>query len=1186
MLRIEKIDVVGFKSFPERTTVELPDGVTAVVGPNGCGKSNIADALQWVLGEQSARALRGARMEDVIFNGSEGRGPGGMAEVTVHLVAREEPPPGGRSRVTLTRRLFRTGDSDYLMDGRPARLADIRNLLEQIRAGERTYAIIDQGRVASFVISKPKERRMFIEDAAGISGYKHRRRLAETRLEGTRANLLRVDDILREVERQRRSLQRQAGLARRARRLDEELRVLRTVWFRRHGADLGRRTGELEEFSAVAQTETRALEAERARLAARTAALREALEEGHAARDRVVGAAHQARLEEERLSADIDSAMERARTLEDEAGRQEGEGRRLVLDRTLRQAEAESLHRDLDGLNGHLRDLEAQVAAARDRAEAERGAHRDLTERAGRLERELFEKLHERAEITARLSAAREAFERESRRVEEAGAARLRLVGQREAAREQVQESWNRVAAFESAAGRLAENLEQAHREEETAAQGLEEARHHERALAENLGARAAEKATLDSLAVRLAGADAAREVLERAEVEGLAVRGVLAEALSVDREMEGAAEAYLADTLPAVLVDSGREALRGAGLGVRGRLRFLPLDLPAAPPLGAGTPEELLADPRVRGRLSAHLHPRSLDFPSFASRLKDAFLVDGLEAALDLHRRFPGFTYLTPEGHAVDSSGMVTIEGGGQAEEQGLLARARRREELAREVEALNAASARAGQVLQEAKDSLHQARLARQEVERGLGEKRQELAAARMAWEQAGREAARLEREVAIALGVGESAERGREEAGRRSVVLEGQVREIDAAIAAGREHLEAARGEAGAHEDAVRQAASVLSGLLSEVRAYEERQAAMQRDLERLARELNELETRHERGLLISRQAQEDAAALKRAALERAGQLARMRDERATLETEAAAAQERLAAQSAALRALEGRLNRAALELEESRGRREQLGLELERARVELEHLLADCREEMGCLPGELPGLSPAALGTDIPEEEGLLAGRIAACKDRREKVGQVNPLAEQEYEDLTRRSGELGGQKGDLEKSLEQLLGSIRKMDRESRDRFLDAFQAIRRHFREQFAILFRGGKADLRMEDEENPLETGIEILCQPPGKKLQTVSLLSGGEKALAATAVLFAIFKYQPPPFCLLDEVDAPLDDANVGRFADAVRAFTDRTQFILITHNKRSMEIADLLYGVTMPEPGVSRLVSMTLD
>jgi chromosome segregation protein len=284
--------------------------------------------------------------------------------------------------------------------------------------------------------------------------------------------------------------------------------------------------------------------------------------------------------------------------------------------------------------------------------------------------------------------------------------------------------------------------------------------------------------------------------------------------------------------------------------------------------------------------------------------------------------------------------------------------------------------------------------------------------------------------------------------------------------------------------------------------------------------------------------------------------------------------------------AVRDAEARLDRVLQELEDARARREQRSMEFERSRLELEHLVATCREELGALPGELPSDTPQLDGLEMLDDDAALAGRIADARGRRDRVGPVNPLAEEEYEELSVRFETQSTQNQDLEATIAELNSSIKKMDRESKERFSEAFVEIRRHFREQFALLFRGGKADLLLEDESNPLESGVEIVCQPPGKKLQSVMLLSGGEKALAATAVLFAIFRYAPPPFCLLDEVDAPLDDANVGRFADALRGFADRTQFIVITHNKRSMEMADLLYGVTMAEPGVSKLVSMTLD
>jgi chromosome segregation protein len=385
---------------------------------------------------------------------------------------------------------------------------------------------------------------------------------------------------------------------------------------------------------------------------------------------------------------------------------------------------------------------------------------------------------------------------------------------------------------------------------------------------------------------------------------------------------------------------------------------------------------------------------------------------------------------------------------------------------------------------------------------------------------------------------------------------------------------------------HEDETRASSLALGGLLTEVRAQEERRAALVRDLERMTRELEELTERSERGLEAGRRALADAGEARQRAAEREIDLAHTREARAAAAAEAAAGEARLAQDGAAVRDAEARLDAVLQELEEARARREQRAVEFERSRLELEHLVETCREELGVPPGALSTEAPLLEGLEMLDDDAALAGRIADARGRRERVGPVNPLAEQEYEELSTRYEQQSSQKDDLEATIAELNNSIKKMDRESKERFSEAFVEIRRHFREQFALLFRGGKADLLLEDESNPLESGVEIVCQPPGKKLQSVTLLSGGEKALAATAVLFAIFRYAPPPFCLLDEVDAPLDDANVGRFADALRGFADRTQFIVITHNKRSMEMADLLYGVTMAEPGVSRLVSMTLD
>jgi chromosome segregation protein len=1184
MLRLERIEIVGFKSFPEKTKVEFPEGVTAVVGPNGCGKSNVVDAVQWALGEQSARALRGARMEDVIFAGSKDRGPGGLAEVTLHLHDTGEAP----RRVSMTRRLYRTGESEYLLDGRKARLTDIRALLDEIRAGVRTYAIIDQSRVGSFVISKPKERRVFIEEAAGISSYKQRRRQAELKLEATRANLLRVEDILREVERQRRSLQRQASLARRARRLDEEYFGLKEVWLARRWSELTRRVRDLRERLGVAQREAGHLEAERRRLeeALETAKLEAA--EAQRDADASVHEHHESRLALERIEHERETALQRAETLDEEARRQGDETERLASDRRSREDESRDLEARLAELASALEGLDTELAAARERVDAERKAYREAREEASRLERELYARLHERADLSARLSAAREAAEREARRAEESQEAGERLSRALDDAREARTEAERHLAEAGEAADAKTVEVAREREREEQAHHALEEARGHDAAVAAELGARAAERAAIDSLEVRLAGADGSRALLEHAKAGRLAADRVIADVIHADPDFEQAAEAFLEDLLPAVLVPSAGEVVRGAELGVRGRLRFLPLDAPHGQPSpGAPTlPDELVRDARVYGRLSDRLKvDRDLN-GSLNRALGEVLLVDALATALELREKYPSWSFLTPEGHAVRATGLVTVEGGGDGDGKGLLARARRREELAEQVAQLESQRDEARESLAAARDRLAATQASRRRAEEELGECRQAVATARMAHEQASREVTRLERELVRAGEAHETSERGLAEARQRTAELESQLDALRTAVEEKEATLEAARARVAEREEALEASSHALAEQETERRAREERVAAARRDAARLERELRELSERSARGADVQRRAREEAERLRVRAAELADQHREAEARVEQLGERVRLGGEVVTRTAAAVRTVEDRLSLVARELEAARVRREHGAVEVERSSGELAHVRSTCTEELERDPDTLSTEPREGLDADVLASDARLSSRLAELRQKRSRIGPVNLLAEKEFEELTERWTELTAQEEDLRTSVEELEGSIKKMNRESRERFLEAFTEIRRHFREQFAVLFRGGRADLVLEDESDPLESGIEIICQPPGKKLQSVSLLSGGEKALAATAVLFAIFRYHPPPFCLLDEVDAPLDDANVGRFADVLRGFAERTQFIMITHNKRTMELADLLYGVTMPEPGVSRLVSMTLD
>ena len=472
------------------------------------------------------------------------------------------------------------------------------------------------------------------------------------------------------------------------------------------------------------------------------------------------------------------------------------------------------------------------------------------------------------------------------------------------------------------------------------------------------------------------------------------------------------------------------------------------------------------------------------------------------------------------------------------------------------------------------------------RRRLEEELAQARRDQASAAMQLEQLEREISRLRHEAEMAAEAKTAAEEGFSQARERAAVCAEEQEGIEAQITAGREALEGARGKVRAHEESVRRAEASYGELVSDQRALVERGSAHRRELERLRQELAAVDQRREEGRRARQSAGERAEALRITAEEEQRRLEGVGRERSDLEREVEAWAGRLAAMSDRVHRLESRLDRVGEELEQARGRREAAALEAEKARMELEHERESCREELGCAPGELPRKPPGDLEPEVLGSDLLLRQELQAVRGKRDRLGTVNLLAEQEFEELSARYEALSGQRQDLMRSVEELGDSIKRMNRESRERFLEAFHAIRRHFREQFMTLFRGGQGDLHLEDEDNVLESGIEIMCQPPGKKLQSVNLLSGGEKALAATALLFAIFDFQPPPFCLLDEIDAPLDDTNVHRFTEAVREFAHKTQIILITHNKRSMETADVLYGVTMPEPGISKLVSMAMD
>ena len=1187
MLRLERMEVSGFKSFGDRTEILFPEGITAVVGPNGCGKSNIGDAINWVLGEQSAKMLRGHQMADVIFSGSEARKPLGMAEVSLIFCGAEGLAAGDQGKVTVTRRLFRSGESEYRPNGARTRLMDIQELLRRAKVGARTYATIEQGKIDQVLNAKPKDRRGLIEDAAGISGYKHKRRLSELRLEATYANLLRVNDIITEVQRQINSLKRQAAKARRYRRLREELRAMELTRFSRRAREMEEELSRLRQAEDGARDTEAQSAARLGRLDARLLELRGILEEkgrrlrGDAERQ------HELDIEIDREEAQIRSCRERQSESRELAERHRAEVRELATRH--QEAEARSRKQEESIAEGgrelqRLADELTRWQAGQEAAEADRTATREAIER---LRVEQFETVARAAELRNREQSTREAMTRsgvQRRRLEseraQADEASSRIRQELESLERQWGAHCEGVARSRSEQLRCEGSLRELRQKHSTDLEALSDAREHEQSALARL-------ATLEDVETRFTGvSDGVKTLLGSAPETGIRTHGVVADYVEASREVEGAAEGYLQWLLPTVVLEDDGDVSRAAALlrsAGAGRTSLVCRHKPAG---GSGNghselPRELFDDRRVIGRLRDRLKVKSGSNGMVADRIGNAVLVDTLESALDLHRRHPEADYLTPDGDVVYASGMISA-GGRPARVGGLLAHRRRVQELRLESEQAAARTAGLQQAVEAARDGAGR-------LERELAGRRQELEdaerrgvelklnveRARAESEQSGRRSAVLADELASVRAEVDPLEQSLAEITREAQRAEQARSELEQSLVDKRERLERAESE-------LKQRLERVTELRAEQAAMGQRQEAAEREGRRLSETLGELASR-----LETARSQADAAqarAAEAAELEQATEadLVRHLEERKRLGDEVQRMERELAELRETLSGVEGELRSVRTELEALREKTREAEMARMRGESDREHLDDLCRQELGI---DAAAASSAGEPTDEEADADLeaLEAQIEAIKEKLERIGPVNMTAIEEFSELEERFTFLSEQRKDLEQSMESLKETIRRINRQSRQRFTEAFEAIRSSYQEVYRLLFSGGRADLRLEEGEDVLECGIDILAQPPGKRLTGVHLLSGGEKALSAIALLFAIFRYQPSPFCLLDEVDAALDDVNVVRFTKMVQEYAKNTQFVLITHNKLSMESADLLYGVTMEEPGVSKLVSL---
>jgi chromosome segregation protein len=1204
LLKLKRVELQGFKSFCERTELRFNgEGIAAIVGPNGCGKSNISDAISWVLGEQSAKSLRGARMEDVIFAGTRDRKPLGMAYVTMTLVdpevykdgaphklqAVDDSTPKRPAEITITRRLYRSGESEYLIDGRNARLRDIQDLFMGTGLGPESYAIIEQGRIGQILSSKPQDRRAVIEEAAGITRFKTRKRLAEAKLESAKQNLARVYDILEEVTRQVNSLKRQASKAKRYNELKTELEKLLRIalsgkyrLLERDAAqtaiELNLAAGELKSLSEQVAEKEQSHEQ-------RQLSCYELEKQLTAARQRLA----ELNVEAERTRGRLASQVKESGAIEERIAQAEKETQQLGARLTALEGEIAAQQQAVSA-------LEAEIAEARNRM-LEINQQRDvlqtkLREREKGIEagrQVILRLLGEASTLKNQLAQIEEylaGIDREtarSTREEQVAASEIERL---ETARKQLSETQaQRQMELEAVTG------ERGKTEQELAGRRTSavELRREIDGLKNEVSQIRARKESLEQvLAHRTYTTESVKRLfaaMEKGNAKGIEALGVLADYVEVDPQFEKPAEEFLHEELEYVVVENWRQADNGLDFiraELNGRATFLvhpELDAAGKTPLpepAIGPETGIVARLSDSLRLTNGFRDRATDL---LPRVSLCFLAEDRASAQRLSTSYPHLYFLLPDGvcyhgHTVTGgkkSGAGPLAMKREARELGvklaswqskLQERTLALDALSQEIIALEAELER----LRSLQQSREKDRVALDHEMRKLGDdlsrSNSRLSVARLELERLRRDAEKS------------AAQR---ETNRAAVNEKERLRgEREEALEAERQELEKIESEAAAIGEEYASTRAGLAGLEERHRGERNGMARLEQQFRETINRRNNIAGEIERmGELRARLLADNIELDQMAAL--------LAEETNGLEARVNEMAAQDAAMRESLRAGEDELKTLRMFVEGRREKRSQIELDLVRKQTELKFLDETSRKELNCPVEEL-----ASADDSIPGAEAIAEAEQSCTevRTRIEGLGAVNAAAMEEYEEAQQRQEFLSVQRQDLIDSIRDTEKAIQEIEVVSRQKFAEAYEAINANFRVGFQTLFGGGTGEMRLTDQENIAESGIDIVCSPPGKRLQNVLLLSGGEKALAAVALLMAIFKYQPSPFCVMDEVDAPLDEANIGRLTRLLKEMSADTQFVVITHSKRTMEAASALYGVTMQEPGVSRLVSVKFN
>ncbi|MCK9523179.1 MAG: chromosome segregation protein SMC [Proteobacteria bacterium] len=1182
-MRIKSLTLSGFKSFCDNTKVLFDNALTAVVGPNGCGKSNIVDAIRWGLGEQSAKNLRGRGMDDVIFNGSEKRGPQSLAEVTItfdNTDGLSHPLYVDYPEVSVTRRLHRDGTSEYLINKTPCRLKDITDLFLGTGGGARAYSIIEQGRIGLIVSSRSEDRRAMFEEAAGITRFKKARATALRKMELTQQNLLRITDVIREMDRNLASLRKQARKAERykqyaAEQMDAELYVAahRYLEILTTQKTVAAQLGDAQSQAHDAHAAVEALDANATALRLAETQARTALE---AAKSRAFEADSAIAMLESENRHYADTL---ARIRREEAQNHEHENSAEQKRRAL-QEERAILHTRLDALQDDAQGTTAQ------REEAERRAEEART-RLEEVGRDYDAKRDQLSRARARHAGAQTASENLEQRIAEYEARLEHTLAERRTLSEKHAQLAEGLAALRQRNDEAAERREALQQLASDEGQAFETLRHEmascdeeRHRVRDTLHRQDARLRSLQEMHEGLSRHDSAvKDAIRALQEDGAqSYRGLLIDFIECPEAYEVPLAAALADRLQALIaadLTSGFSMLTWLKEHDIGRVSALALQNPVRTPTAP-----LPQCDGLQGRLLDFLRIDPAAQDTVASLIGNVFVVDTVETARAQFAQSQGqAAFVTLDGQYIDALGVMR---GGRSTSPGadLLGQKRQIRELAAEVTQLQAQHSaleerfenlrtemeRRAAAAETARRDAQQSEFTLSEISKDLARTSEDLDILQDRQTHLDADVQHQEQRLQQTRNDHTSVVAQRDEAQREIATVEQAIAEQSTLLNAYRDEAE-------------RLAAAVSDARVRQAQFQQQYQSAVERS-QQIAQHENELDDQSAR---LARRQQE----LAREWGTTAGKLVANREKRGaqmaaidTLAQEVEACVHALAAHTEKSEAAEQALKAQRSDASAKEQRVSEIKIAQQKVHSDMAHLQEAAAEKHNIDLRFV--LSQYHL---LPIPGASVHARIAELRHIIDRMGPTNPDAITECAALEERFERMSAQRADIEQAIADLEQAIARMDKESRKKFKEAFAVINEKFQEIFPRLFKGGQARLQLSDPDNLLETGVDIIAQPPGKKLGNIELMSGGEKALTAVSLLFAIFLYRPSPFCLLDEVDAPLDEANVGRFVDLVQEMTSRSQFIVITHSKVTMEGADALYGVTMQEPGVSKLISVKL-